>query len=169
MATTQFADLLKAAEDAGYSLCPVGTYDVTIAAVEAKKTAKGKDMFAIKYQIANGPHANRNIFNNVTISPESAPALGFFFRDMKAMGLPSEYFAANPSVEQIARDLAGKACRVEVGRREWGGEERENVTKVMPQAAGALTTPVVPSATPDPMAAPVIDFSADPTAPTTPF
>ena len=169
MAQTQFSDLLKAAEDAGYSLCPVGTYDVTIAAVEAKKTAKGKDMFAIKYQIANGPHANRNIFNNVTISPESAAALGFFFRDMKAMGLPSEYFAANPSVDQIAKDLTGKTCRVEVGRREWGGEERENVTKVMPAATGATGVPVVLSATPDPMAAPVIDFTPDPTAPQVPF
>lgn len=164
MATANFSDLLKAAEDAGFSNCPPGTYDVTVVEGVAKTTGAGKDMIVVKYQIVGGPHAGRKVLNNFVISPENATALGFFFRHMHAMGLDGAYFSQNPSPQQVAAALVGKSCRIEVGTRTWNGEEREDVKKIMPASAGQPTTPVQ-----DVAPAPVVSKAADPMAPNVPF
>lgn len=169
MASASFADLLKAAEDAGFSNCPPGTYDVKVVAGEAKSTSAGKDMIVVKFEIVGGPHGGRKVPNNFVISPENANALGFFFRHMRAMGLDSAYFSKNPSPAQLAADLVGRTCRIEVGTRVWNGEEREDVKKIL--APGGVTPGV---ATPSVGASPVlpdqnVSASADPMAPKLPF
>lgn len=176
MASANFKDLMKAAEDAGYSNCPPGTYDVRVVAVEAKSTAKGKDMFVVKFEIMNGPNGGRKVTNRITISPESAPALAFFFRDMRAMGLDAAYFATNPSVQKVAADLVGRTCRIEVGVQTWNGEEREDVKKIMAPVGGPAPTPSIapsPVATPAPTPAPVPAAApaipADAAAPSLPY
>lgn len=169
MASASFSDLLKAASDSGATPCPPGTYDVRVASVETKQTAKGKDMFVIKYEIIGGPHGGRKVFNRMVISPESAPALGFFFREMRAMGLGQDYFANNPTVSQVAADLNGRTCRIEVANELYNNEDRDVVKKIMPPSAGVPAAPM-PAATsvvsvPVAKAAP----AADPMAPTVPF
>jgi hypothetical protein len=153
MAAISFSDLLAAAGDAGFSLLPNGPYDVKVFAVEAKKSGKGKDMFAIQYEILTGPHMGRKIKNNMTISPESPMALGFFFREMKAMGLPAEFFQTNPTPQVVAATLVGKVCRIEVGKGSFNDEERDEVKKVMPPLGGAAAAPVM-AAAPQPKAQP---------------
>jgi hypothetical protein len=168
MAQANFADLLKAAQDAGFSNCPPGTYDVQVVKAEAKTTASGKDMLVVTYQIVGGPHGGRKVPNNFVISPENANALGFFFRHMAAMGLDTQFFAANPSPQQVASALVGRNCRIEVGTRTWNGEEREDVKKVMAPTTGAAGAPI--QATPTAVAsAPAIAKEADPMAPQVPF
>lgn len=166
MASASFSDLMKAAADAGFSNCPPGTYDVRVVAGEAKTTGAGKDMIVVKFEIVGGPHGGRKITNNFVISPENANALGFFFRHMKAMGLDSAYFEKNPTPQQVAADLVGRACRIEVGVRVWNGEEREDVKKVMapiaPDAAPSVSAPLPHEVT-------VAVGAADPMAPQTPF
>lgn len=167
MATANFSDLLKAAEDAGFSNCPPGTYDVTVAEATSKQTSAGKDMIVVKFQIVGGPHGGRKVPNNFVISPENANALGFFFRHMRAMGLDSTYFAQNPSPQKVAADLVGRNCRIEVGTRTWNGEEREDVKKIMPPAVGP--TPAAPVQDAVPAAQTVPQVAADPMAPNVPF
>lgn len=164
MATANFADLLKAAEDAGFSNTPPGTYDVVVTDAEAKTTGAGKDMIVVKFQIQGGPHGGRKVPNNFVISPENANALGFFFRHMRAMGLDAAYFAQNPSPAQVAQSLVGKSCRIEVGTRTWNGEEREDVKKIMAPTSGQAT-PVVQ----DTVTHVQVAKSADPMAPNVPF
>ena len=168
MATANFADLLKAAEDAGFSNCPPGTYDVRVVEGSAKTTSANKDMIVVKFELLSGPHAGRKVSNNFVISPENANALGFFFRHMRAMGLDSAYFSTNPSPQQVASSLVGKTCRIEVGTRVWNGEEREDVKKIMP-----LDPAQVPAAAPAVQdvvtAATVVTKEADPMAPSVPF
>lgn len=165
MAQANFADLLKAAEDAGFSNCPPGTYDARIVAGEAKTTGAGKDMIVVKFEIVGGPHGGRKVPNNFVISPENPNALGFFFRHMRAMGLDSSYFSQNPSPQKVAADLVGKVCRIEVGTRTWNGEEREDIKKIMPSAPGQA-----PVATPAAAADEVtVKVAADPMAPSVPF
>jgi hypothetical protein len=169
MATANFADLLKAAEDAGFSNCPPGTYDAKVVAGEAKSTSAGKDMIVVKFEIQGGPHGGRKVPNNFVISPENANALGFFFRHMRALGLDSAYFSQNPAPQKVAADLVGKTCRIEVGTRTWNGEEREDIKKIMPPLDNPAAPPVVvadkaPDTTPGtPIGA------ADPMAPNVPF
>lgn len=166
MATASFSDLMKAAEDAGFSNCPPGTYDVRVVAGEAKQTSAGKDMIVVKFEITGGPHGGRKVPNNFVISPENATALGFFFRHMRALGLDAAYFNQNPSPQQVASALIGRMCRIEVGTRVWNGEEREDVKKIMPPAAGAAA-PVLHPAADAPSTGTVP--AADPMAPKAPF
>lgn len=180
MATASMADLLKAAEDAGFSNCPPGLYDVRVVASEVKTTSAGKDMIVVKFEVIGGPHGGRKVPNNFVLSPESPNALGFFFRHMRALGLDSAYFTANPSVQQTAADLIGKQARIEVGTRTWNGEEREDVKKILPPLAG-VATPTPTAAAPQPVAPqpvpsavdqsqPVaVSTAADPAAPKVPF
>lgn len=175
MASVPFSDLLKASEDAGFTNCPPGTYDVRVASSETKTTAAGKDMIIVKFEIVGGPNGGRKVSNNFVISPENANALGFFFRHMRALGLDSAYFAQNPSVEQVAASLVGKTARIEVGTREWNGEQREDVKKILPPVAGSVAPPAPVSTDPmasapqavSPMSAPAP--AADPNAPKVPF
>jgi hypothetical protein len=166
MATANFADLLKAAEDAGFSNCPPGTYDVRVVEAVAKQTSAGKDMLVVKFEILGGPHGGRKVPNNFVISPENANALGFFFRHMRAMGLDSAYFSQNPSPQKVASDLVGNTCRIEVGTRVWNNEEREDVKKIMAAEPGQASAPAVqqPADAPQQPAA-----AADPMAPNVPF
>jgi hypothetical protein len=165
MATANFADLLKAASDAGFGNCPPGTYDVQVVESVAKTTSANKDMIVVKFQIIGGPHGGRKVQNNFVISPENGTALGFFFRHMRALGLDDAYFQQNPSPAQVAAALVGKTCRIEVGTRTWNGEEREDVKKIMPPLAGGTPVASAPVA-----AAPVqVDKAADPMAPPVPF
>jgi hypothetical protein len=160
MATANFNELLKAAEDAGFSNCPPGTYDARVVAGEARTTSAGKDMIVVKFEIVGGPHGGRKVPNNFVISPENANALGFFFRHMRAMGLDSAYFSQNPTPQKVAADLVGRTCQIEVGTRVWNGEEREDIKKIMPPSAeaaapapvGAVDSPSSPSVAADPMA-----------------
>jgi hypothetical protein len=166
MASANFADLLKAAEDAGFSNCPPGTYDVRVVEGTAKTTSAGKDMLVVKFEILGGPHGGRKVPNNFVISPENGTALGFFFRHMNAMGLDSAYFSQNPAPQKVAADLVGKTCRIEVGTRVWNGEEREDVKKIMaPSPDAAAPSPAPTPVQAPPVAAPV----ADPMAPNVPF
>lgn len=165
MATARFSDLMRAAEDAGFSNCPPGTYDVKVVAAEAKSTSAGKDMIVVKFEIIGGPHGGRKVPNNFVISPENANALGFFFRHMRALGLDNTYFGSNPSPQQLAQDLVGRTCRIEVGTRTWNGEEREDVKKIMPSAG--VPAPSVPVT--DNVPAQMPSMAADPMAPSVPF
>lgn len=167
MAHASFSDLLKAAEDAGFSNCPPGTYDARVVEGTAKQTSAGKDMIVVKFEILGGPHGGRKVPNNFVISPENANALGFFFRHMRAMGLDNAYFSQNPSPQKVAADLVGKTCRIEVGTRTWNGEEREDVKKIMPPLATAAEAPTVAPAAAAP--APTAPVAADPMAPNVPF
>lgn len=164
MATANFSDLLKAAEDAGFSNTPPGTYDVVVTEAEAKTTSAGKDMIVVKFQIQGGPHGGRKVPNNFVISPENANALGFFFRHMRALGLDSAYFSQNPTPQQVAQSLVGKSCRIEVGTRTWNGEEREDVKKIMPPVSGQATPAVQ-----DTVVNVAVTKAADPMAPNVPF
>lgn len=172
MASASFSDLLKAAEDAGFSNCPPGTYEARVVSSETKTTGAGKDMIVVKFEIMGGPNGGRKVSNNFVISPENANALGFFFRHMRALGLDATYFAANPSVQQVAADLVNKTCRIEVGTRTWNGEEREDIKKIMPSSVGAAVAPAPVAAQPFPAASQsvtTVKVGADPTAPNVPF
>lgn len=168
MAQANFSDLLRAAEDAGFSNCPPGTYDVRVVAGEAKSTSAGKDMIVVKFEIVGGPHGGRKVPNNFVISPENANALGFFFRHMRALGLDAAYFSQNPTPQAVAAALVGKTCQIEVGTRTWNGEEREDVKKIMPSSS-AVTTTIQAPAVSDFAVAPASAPAADPMAPSVPF
>lgn len=155
----------------GYEPLPTGTYDAKIVKAQHKVAQSGKSMFEAQFQITSGPHANRSVWNRFVVVPDSPKALAYFFSNMRALGLNTEFFSASPSDDQVAAALVDKVCRIEVGQTEYQGSTRNEVKKVMPPEGGptvsapvsqAPATPASPSPLP-PTATP------SPTAPAAPF
>lgn len=166
-----WGDLLKIADEAGFTPLPVGEYDVIVASAKAQATNSGKDSIVVQFRVVSGPQANRQIRNQFTISPENPNAVGFFMRHMNALGLPREYFEQNPTMSQLAQVLLNRPCRIKVNHREFGGAVRDNVEAIMPPASQITgVQPGVPTApAPAQMAsAPVAPPVAPPAAPAAP-
>lgn len=164
-----WGDLMSQA-GAGFEPLPANSYDVQVSEAEASKTAKDKTMFKVTFTVLNGPFANRKLWSNLTVSPESPPALGIFFSQMAALGLTKDYFSTGPSPEAIAASLVGKQANVSVVQREWGGSIRNDVKTIKPPRTGTVLGPVPGEpATALPSAPGVPAPVADPTAPKLPF
>jgi hypothetical protein len=145
-----FNDLLKAADDAGFSVVPANEYEAEVATAEAKTTSGGKNQIVVRFKIIAGPQAGKSVFNNFVISPDNANALGFFFRHMAAMGLEREYFAANPPLSQAAAQLIGRKVTITVSIEQWNGQDRNrvNAIKKAGMVSGVGATPFIPQAMP---------------------
>lgn len=131
MTTLNWNELMDKA-GGGFEALPVGDYEVTVQAAEAKKTSTDKVMFKVAFTVTSGPHANRKIWNNFVVSPESPPAMSYFFQHMGAMGLTREFFAANPHPDQVAQALVGRSCKLTLEQREWQGQMRNDVKSIKP-------------------------------------
>jgi hypothetical protein len=170
-----WGDLLKVADEAGFTPLPIGDYDVVVSDVKVQTTNSGKDSIVVHFQVITGPSQGRKIRNQFTISPDNPNAVGFFFRHMAALGLPREYFNQNPTLPQVAQTLLNRPCKIKVTHREWGGATRDNVESIMPAqlAAGVPQSPQpngqapapVPPAAPTAPIAPVAPPVLAPTAP----
>lgn len=162
MSGFSFADLQKVADEAGFALVPNGTYEAVVSkGAKAVKSQNDKDMIKVAFDILPGQPAKGKVFTQFVLSPENPVALGFFFRNMEALGLNREYFASNPSMEQVAAALEGRTARIEVSTREWNGSDRNEVKSVKPSKTSAangaptLAKPAgVPSITPSAAPAP---------------
>lgn len=136
MSGFNFSDLQKVAKEAGYDLVPDGEYEAWIdGKVTLKKSGNGKDMWSFAWKIDDGPTKGK-VFDQFVLSPDSAPALAFFFRKMTALGLDEEYFAKNPAFEQVAKDMEGRRALITVGKREWQGQDRNQVNAVKKSKLG---------------------------------
>ena len=97
MSTLNWSDLIKnAGESASYEPLPDGDYDLVVVEAVAKVAQSGKTMFSLKAQVESGAFAKRLVWDNLTVSPDNATALGIFFRKMGALGLTREFFDRQP-------------------------------------------------------------------------
>jgi hypothetical protein len=157
-----WGDLLKeAGTTAQFEPLPSGTYDVTVTKANHKVAQSGKSMFEVQFQVNGGPHNSRSVWNRFVVSPDNPKALGYFFSNMRALGLTAEFFGANPSDDQVAAALDGRSCRVELTQTEYNGAIRNEVKKVMAPEGAAQTPVSAPSSAP---AAPVMP-SGNPVVP----
>ena len=169
---TKWSDLLKeaSASGGGYEPLPSGTYDVQIVKSNHKVAQSGKSMFEVEMQVQSGPHANRRVWNRFVVSPENPKALGYFFSNMRALGLTSDFFSGGPSDDQVAAALENKTCRVEIGQSEYNGSVRNEVKKVLPPEGGAVpAAPVVNADVPVVDSTPVATPTSAPSTPSVPF
>jgi hypothetical protein len=131
-------DLMTEAEASGTSFdpLPIGQYDARVTKADHKVSQNGKTMFNVEFTVINGPHANRKVWNNFVVSPDSPKALAFFFQHMKALGLTKEFFDGNPSEQTVAQNLLNKMCRLDLGHKEYNGSQQNEVKKVLPISSG---------------------------------
>ena len=182
MASANWADLIKdAAANGGGSFEPLpdGDYDLKITEASHTVTQTGKVMFKTTNTVQTGPHANRKVWDNLVVSPDSPGALGYFFRKMKALGLGTEFFASQPTEDQIAQNLLNKSFRGKLTTSEYNGKLSNNIKEYHPAtgglgAPGFAPAPVPASAVPPvaqaPAPAPVYQAPvAAPPAPASPW
>lgn len=104
-----------------------GDFNIVISDAKPGVSSTKKPMIKCTLVVESGPFAGRKVYHNFTISPESPIAMQMFFRAMTTLGLGEEFFATQPSEEAIAQGLLGKRATVAIEKREWQGQERENV------------------------------------------
>lgn len=141
MATVNWAQYIKAAEDAGESLdeftpLPAGSYEVSILEAKAVKTKKGdKDMFKVTFVVEGGPHAGRRLWSNLVISPESPKAMAILIRQLTALNV-RHLMDAGASLEQVAAGLKGQLATVKVTVGEWNGKPKNEVESIAGRQGG---------------------------------
>lgn len=154
---------LMEASGGAFEPLPNGDFDIQVVKSEASKSSGGKTMFKLTLNVIAGPHVNRKLWTNLTVSPENPNALGIFFSQMAAFGLNAAFFSQNPSPEVVASQLDGKYARVTAAQREWpkgSGQIRNDVTSIKPaviaggQGAVPGMAPVAAAPAPAPAAAP---------------
>ncbi len=141
MTSTNWLDLLNEAKQSGggqdFGPIPAGDYHFKVLSAETRQTANGKTKYTIKAQVQNGPHAGRLVWDDLIVSPESAGAMGFFFRKMKAIGLGPEFFQTSPTDDQITTALTDREFLGKVIVDNFGGKDRNKIDQYKAFAAGA--------------------------------
>jgi hypothetical protein len=155
--TLNWNDLMKDAEANGgggdFSPLPNGDYDCKIIEASSKPTSTGKPMIKVKAEVQTGQYAKRLLWDNLVISTDSPKAMSFFFRKMKALGLDEQYFASNPSVDQIAQAMENRQFKGRIKQSTYKDKAGNEFEGYAP--AGASTTgPTFTSAPAAPQAAP---------------
>ena len=138
-----WGDLQKLAAEAGFTNPPAGEYLMDVSKATYKQTSNKKDMITVVFKVLTpGPNLGATQPHNFVISPESAGAMGFFFRYMAALGFDSAFFASYASlpptqvVQMIAPMLVGRRAVVTVGA-DRNDAERLVVTNIKRAPAGS--------------------------------
>lgn len=148
MSGVNWADLKKTADDATKPL-PKDWYEVVVDSADQKTASTGSEMIAVKFKVDSGPHAGRVLFTNLVLSPDSGFALSLFFRNLGALGIDDGFFNqlsasgmdVRASLTSIAQTIVGRRARVEVGIRQWQGQDRNEVTNMQAATTGAGGVP----------------------------
>lgn len=171
MTSTNWLDLLNEAKQSGgnqdFGPVPAGDYHFKVVEATSGQTKTEKTKYTIKAQIQAGPHANRIIWDDLIVSPESAAAMGFFFRKMQAIGLGQDFFQSQPNDDQITQALTGREFLGRVKIDNYGGKDRNKIDgyKALSQAAPGGFIPPQPGQAAAAPSAPQQAPAAPPAAP----
>lgn len=169
MSSTNWLDLLEEAKNNGgpqeYGPIPAGEYKLKVLTAETRQTQQQKTKYTIKAQITEGPHANRLVWDDLIVSPESSKAMGFFFSKMNALGLDQKFFATQPSDDQITGALENREFIGKVIIDNWGGKDRNKIDGYKPVATGGGFIPGAPQASSPAAPVPSQPFQAAPQQP----
>jgi hypothetical protein len=152
-----WGQLVATAKAATFEALPNGDYQVECVSADATHSSTGKPMIKVKFKVTEGPHANRTILSQLTLSPDNETALSIFFRQMKAFGLGEDFFARVPAGQlgPVASAMVGRRVTVKLTQREWQGEMRNNVAAIMPPLnaapAGGMPNQMPPTGVMGPM------------------
>ncbi len=143
-----------------------GDFPLTVVEAEAKRASTGSLMAKLKLKVESGPYANRPVYTNLVLSPDSPGALRRFFGTCATLGLDEKFFASIPSdldddaqMAYIAKTLIGRRAVCTLGSREWQGVKSEEITAWKPAIGGpggtgagssngvATARPLAPAAT----------------------
>lgn len=170
MSTIDWNNLMQVAQTASAAL-PVGGYDmVVVNCVATNAKTSGNPMFKTKLQVESGPHQGRTMTNNFNLTLDNPQALRIFFRQMSCFGLDANFFAQNPTPEQIAAMIVGRRARVDLTIEKWNGEDQNRINAIsvpvgaVPQMGNAAPLPGVGAPAAAPITPPAPAFVPAPAA-----
>lgn len=135
MPVIDFTQAMANAKKASFEPLPPGEYNVTCIESTPTESSNGKPMIKTKWQVEDGLSIGKKVFNQFVFSADNDNALNFFFQHMKFLGLDEAFFAAQPSWEHVAATIQGRRCRMQLEIREWQGQPRNDVKKILPPMA----------------------------------
>lgn len=160
MTTTIDWGALMASSGADFEILPVGQYAAQVVKAEAKQSKNGKLMFAVTFRVISGPKTNRNITDNIVLSPENPRAVQAFFINLRVLGVDEAFLKQTPAPapEAVAAKMVGAKVQISVTHREYQGQQRDNVDRIskltgVAAAQAAAPSITVPKVTPAPVAA----------------
>lgn len=89
----------------------IPNHELKVIKAEATMSTNNKLMYKIRVEVTNGPYKGRQVSTNIVAAHENPVALAIFFRQMNAIGIGKEFFAANPSDQQVTEALMGRKFR----------------------------------------------------------
>lgn len=118
------------------------------------------------YRVVEGPHAGKTVMAGGFYLTERSRSI--FFRNMAGWGLGEDFFGMNPTFEDIANALVGRVAKVTLKKKEWQGQDRNEIPiggiklqgAAAPSGNGSAPAPPTPAAA-TPPAPPVPAASTD--------
>lgn len=150
MSNVNWADVIEEAKTGGGSFEPIpdGDYDFVVTNATAGQTQNGKPMYTLELTVQGGPSNSRKVWDRLIVSSDNGRAMGFFFRKMKALGLPLEFFQGSPSDDQIVQALRDRAVRAKVGQSTYQGKTGNEIKEYYPAITAPGFAPSAPQAAP---------------------
>lgn len=123
---TDWGSLAKNAKDTnqGFEPAPDGNYDLTITAVEIKKSGAGNKKFATTCVIDSGQFKNKKVWHDFVVAEKS---LRIFFENMAVFGMPYEFFNSQTQDEEVVANLLNKRFSADLVTDEWEGKKKNKV------------------------------------------
>ncbi len=156
MTTTIDWGALMASSGADFEILPVGQYAAQVTKAEAKQSKNGKLMFAVTFRVISGPKTNRNITDNIVLSPENPRAVQAFFINLRVLGVDEAFLKQTPAPtpEAVAAKMVGAKALISVTHREYQGQQRDNVDRISRLTGTAAAQAATPSIAVPTVAAP---------------
>lgn len=126
--------LIPMSEATVYAAIEPGTYEAVLDEWEYVEEAasSGNPYVKMTFAISEGEYEGRKLFRNFSAMPD---ALGYMKRALVALGAEAEAVSQDFDTDDILPDLMGNPCRIVVRKREYEGEDQNDVSRVLPPEA----------------------------------
>lgn len=126
--------LIPMSEATVFTAIEPATYDAVLDEWEyvEESAASGNPYVKMTFAISDGEYEGRKLFRNFSAMPE---ALGYMKRALVALGAEAEEVSQDFDTDDILPDLVGNPCRIVVTKREYEGEEQNDIRRVLPPEA----------------------------------
>jgi hypothetical protein len=109
MTSASFAEMLRAAEAAGAvsSTLPKDRYTFKPVGANSGNTKAGDPKFGIQLEVVGGPQNGKRFWYNLQFVAKSPQNIAITFRTFSSLGIDQDFFAADPSPEQVKERILG--------------------------------------------------------------
>jgi hypothetical protein len=129
---------LDSIQEAKFEVIPKGLYNFEVDSCELQQSQAGSPMLVLWNRITDGDYADRKLPYYLTFSQKALP-----FTKAACAKLAPDVFVGAFDLKAIADGgkLLGKLFRGRVAIKEYQGEDRSNLTQILPANTAAGATP----------------------------